>query len=219
MMCRNHPQSPAVTSCSGCGSPLCAECAVALDDGPWCTECLSTAVAALEIRRRRRQSALAAALLSLIPGAGHMYLGLIGKGFALMGILFASIFLIILYSAVTGMYWMTAYLVPTLIVLFVSYALFDSLSAIDAIRSGKDPHGNDDELMRFVWEHIFLNGRFSGYVLLVAGIMGVLELFARPLSIYFHDAVGAELSVPAIAIPVVLLILGIVLIRRSARRR
>jgi TM2 domain-containing membrane protein YozV len=218
MMCRNHPQSPAVTSCSGCGSPLCAECAVALDDGTWCTECLSVAVAALEIRRKRRQNALAAALLSLIPGAGHMYLGLLGKGFALMSILFASIFLIILYSAVTGMYWMTAYLVPVLIVLFVSYALFDSLAVVDAIRSGRDAGSSDDEIMRYVWGHIFLNGRFSGYVLAVAGIVGVLEIFARPLSTYFHGAIGVDLSVPAIAIPVVLLILGIVLIRRSARR-
>ena len=34
---------------------------------------------------------LAAACLSVIPGAGHMFLGLIGKGFALMGLLVVTL--------------------------------------------------------------------------------------------------------------------------------
>ena len=83
---------------------------------------------------------LAAALLSIIPGAGHMFLGLIGKGFALMGLLIASVFLIILYSDATGMYWMTAFLIPALGVLFLSYAVFDAMAISDARRSGRDLH-------------------------------------------------------------------------------
>ena len=67
-----------------------------------------------------------------------MFLGLIGKGFALMGLLIVTLFLIILYSDSTGMYWITAYLIPTLCVLFLSYAVFDAMAIADAQRSGRE---------------------------------------------------------------------------------
>ena len=116
MKCSNHPKSDAVAECAECGRPFCAECIVAST---------SEAGAGTALRgswRTREQGArvhpgwrkLAAALLSIVPGRGHMFLGLIGKGFALMGLLIASVFLVILYSDATGMYWMTAYLVPAL---------------------------------------------------------------------------------------------------------
>lgn len=218
MTCRNHPNAEAVAACACCRSPICRECAVVLDEGVWCRDCLGAAAASYARSPARRQNRLVAALLSIIPGVGHMYLGMIGKGFALLGILLAAIFLVILYSATTAMYWITAYLVPSLVVLFLSYAIFDAIAAADLARAGRDPASGDDAIMRFVWERIFLNGRFAGYVLLVAGVIGLLDLIARPLARFLHAALAFDLPASALVIPIVLLLAGIYMVRKGSPR-
>jgi TM2 domain-containing membrane protein YozV len=166
----------------------------------------------------RRPSRWVAGLLSIIPGAGHMYLGQIGKGFSLMGLLFASIFLIILYSSSTGQYWMTAYLVPTLSVLFLSYAIFDSLAIVDALRSGRDRGEEDDPTMKAVWERVLLNRRTFGWVLLVAGAVGLLGIVSRPLDALVRDRLGIDLPLMSLVVPAVLLAIGASLLRKGRRR-
>jgi hypothetical protein len=122
--------------------------------------------------------------LSIIPEAGHMYLGLIGKGFALMGLLIASIFLVILYSDSTGMYWMTAYLI----------------------------------LMMTIWETVLLNRRATGYVVLVAGVVGVLNLLDASLGRIVREWLSLEVPITAFfVIPVVLVIFGSFLLRKGKR--
>ena len=59
-----------------------------------------------------------------------------------MGLLIVTLFLVILYSDSTGMYWITAYLVPTLCVLFLCYAVFDAMAIADAQRSGREAAQN-----------------------------------------------------------------------------
>jgi hypothetical protein len=162
---------------------------------------------------------LAAALLSIVPGAGHMFLGLIGKGFALMGLLIASIFLIILYSDATGMYWMTAYLVPTLGVLFLSYAVFDVMAISDARRSGRELPSTDDDTMKAVWERVLMNRRTGGWVLLISGIVGILHLFGEPFSRWTAAQFSVSLPVSGLVIPVLLLVLGILLLKRSRKEK
>lgn len=218
MKCSNHPTVEATVTCDRCGRALCDECRVEINGRFWCSECLAAAVdRAFDRRRRWRSSKLAAALLSIFPGAGHMYLGLIGKGFALMGFLFSAIFLVILYSASTGMYWITAYLIPTLAVLFLSYAVFDSIAVAEAIRSGEAADSVEDPIMERIWAHILLNPRTAGYVILVAGIIGLIDLFSRPLDRLLRQSLSVNFSITALIIPVVLVVIGGVLLRRSRR--
>jgi TM2 domain-containing membrane protein YozV len=160
---------------------------------------------------------LAAGLLSVVPGAGHMFLGLIGKGFALMGLLIVSVFLIILYSDATGMYWMTAYLIPALGILFLSYAVFDAMSIADARRSGRESAGADDDTMKALWERVLLNRRTLGWVLFVAGAVGVLQLFAEPFNRWTMAVLSFSFPLTALVVPVILLIIGIVLLKRGRR--
>jgi TM2 domain-containing membrane protein YozV len=166
----------------------------------------------------RRPSRLIAGLLSIVPGAGHMYLGQIGKGFSLMGLLIASIFLIILYSSSTGLYWITAYLVPTLSVLFLSYAIFDSLAIADALRSGRDRGEEDDPTMKAVWERVLLNRRTFGWVLLVAGAVGLLGIASRPLDALVRERLGIDLPLMSLVVPAVLLAIGASLLMKGRRR-
>jgi len=219
MTCSNHPKTTAVADCAECGRSFCAACIVELDQRSWCRDCLSRIVSRTGAGARVHPGwrKLAAALLSIVPGAGHMFLGLIGKGFALMGLLFASIFLIILYSAATGMYWMTAYLIPTLCVLFLSYAVFDSMAISDAQRSGRELPATDDETMKAVWEKVLMNRRTGGWVLVVAGIVGILHMFSEPLNLWTRAVLAISFPITGLVIPVILLVLGILLLQRSRR--
>jgi TM2 domain-containing membrane protein YozV len=221
MTCSNHPKTAAVATCAECGRPFCAECSIELDQRSWCRDCLARIVSkrGTDARVHPGWRKLAAALLSIIPGAGHMFLGLIGKGFALMGLLIASVFLIILYSDATGMYWMTAFLIPALGVLFLSYAVFDAMAISDARRSGRDLTTADDDTMKAVWERVLMNRRAGGWVLLIAGIVGILHLFSEPFSRWTMAQFSLSFPIAGLVIPVLLLIIGILLLRRSRKEK
>jgi len=221
MKCVHHPRSEAVAACAGCGKPICAACAVQIDERTWCRDCLSRIVAREGTGARVHPGwrKLAAGLLSIIPGAGHMFLGLIGKGFVLMGLLIVSIFLVMLYSDATGMYWMTAYLIPTLGVLFLSYAVFDAMAIADARRSGREPAPTDDETMKAVWERVLLNRRTIGWVIVLAGIVGLLRLVSEPFARWTQTWLSVGFPLTALVIPLILLILGILLLKRGRKEK
>lgn len=216
MTCANHPRVEAQQCCEKCGKNLCAECAVDIGGRPWCTNCLETLVAASTgpaSRLTHPSSRIVAGLLSIIPGAGHMYLGFIGKGFALMALLFSSAFLVVLYSDATGMYWMTAYLVPTIGMLLLSYAVFDALAIAEALQAGRKPQS--DPIMDVFTERVLLNRKTGGWAILVAGIVGLLDLFEGAIRSFVRSAVGKDVPVTAFVVPVVLLIVGIRLLSKK----
>ena len=216
MKCANHPRVEADRVCERCRKSLCAECVVDVGGRPWCTACLEEIVVASTgpgSRATHPSSRLVAGLLSIIPGAGHMYLGSIGKGFALMGLLVASVFLVILYSDSTGMYWMTAYLVPTISLLLLSYAVFDSLAIAEALRAGRKPQS--DPTMDIVTERVLLNRRTGGWAILVAGIVGLLDLLEKAIGSLVRSALGIDVPVTAFVVPVVLLVIGIRLLAKG----
>jgi hypothetical protein len=219
MTCINHPKTAAVADCAECGRSFCAACIVELDQRSWCRDCLSKIVSRTGAGARVHPGwrKLAAALLSIVPGAGHMFLGLIGKGFALMSLLIASIFLIILYSTATGMYWMTAYLIPTLCVLFLCYAVFDSMAISDARRSGREISAAEDETMKAVWEKVLGNRRTGGWILVIAGIVGILHIFSEPLNLWTRTMLAISFPIMGLVIPMILLVLGILLLQRSRK--
>ncbi len=163
----------------------------------------------------RKPNRWVAGLLSIVPGTGHMYLGQIGKGLSLMGLYFALVFVVILYSYSTGMYWMTAYLVPTLSALFLSYAVFDALAIAEARRAGRER--GDDPVMQGVWERLLLNRRTFGWVLLTAGTVGLLGLVARPLDALVRDRLGIDLPLMSLVMPALLLAVGAALLRKGRR--
>ncbi len=168
--------------------------------------------------RPRHANRWVAAGMSVIPGLGHMYLGLIGKGFALMGLLFLSVFVVILYSDATGMYWMTAYLVPTLCTLFLSYAVFDSLAIARAMASGREPSAATDPAMEAIWEKVLLRRGTFGWVLVVGGAIGLLRVFSGPIDEAVRATLGVQFPVMGLVVPAIMLGIGIRLLRRQARR-
>jgi TM2 domain-containing membrane protein YozV len=224
MKCVNHPRAEASATCATCGRSFCGDCLVELRGRPWCVSCLEGLAARAEAPAApagagpHRSNRLVAAALSIIPGAGHMYLGLIGKGFALMGLLIASAFVVIVYSASTGMYWITAYLVPCIGVLLLSYAVFDSLAVADAKHAGRQRE--PDPTMDLIAERVLFNSRTAGWAVLVAGIVGVLDVFEKTLGALLRSLLGLDVPVTALVVPVVLLAIGVrLLVRGRGGRR
>jgi hypothetical protein len=218
MKCAYHGNAASVAACAGCGKPLCGECAVDLGGGAWCRDCLSDLVKSREVHPAAPvhgafSRKLLAMLLSIVPGVGHMFLGQLGKGFAMMGLLFASIFLVILYSDSTGMYWLTAYLIPTLCALFLSYAVFDSREIASGRSTDRDP------TMKAIQDRFLMNGRTFGFVLLIAGIVGILNIFAAPLNLLLRGALGVDMPATAIVVPVILTAGGIYLLWKGRKLR
>jgi TM2 domain-containing membrane protein YozV len=216
MKCTNHPRADAVASCERCGKDLCEDCVVRIGSRPWCGPCLEEIVLASSSAPRRASrpsSSLVAGLLSIVPGAGHMYLGLIGKGFAILGLLLASVFLVVLYSDATGMYWMTAYLAPSIGLLLLSYAVFDSLAIAESLRAGRAPRG--DPTMDAIAERVLLNRRTGGWTILLAGVVGILHFLDKAIGQALRSSLGIDVPVAAFVVPAVLLVIGIRLLAKG----
>lgn len=81
MNCANHEQTPAVAVCSKCERPLCESCAIHWKDAILCKRCLETGKLNAPKESRLRKSPALAAILSLGPGLGQIYVGYYMRGF------------------------------------------------------------------------------------------------------------------------------------------
>lgn len=143
-------------------------------------------------------------LFSLLPGAGHMYLGLMRRGIEIMLAFFGSIFIIAntLRLGELG--------VPLSIVIFF-YSLFDALHLGRSIRRGEDVEDNN-----FIK---ISNQAISGYHMGI-GIMiiGLLFLLDR-LRIYAYPYISPQLygSLERSIAPLLIMGIGIYLIIKSRK--
>lgn len=140
MKCHNHPETETETTCNICQSPICEECTVTLGGKNYCTTCLEAKVhggdesdtavhqvfnSDFKPVQNNKRSAFSVLVLSLIPGGGYMYLGLMNRGLQAL-VLF---FLIIFVSTLTHL----ALLILALPVLMF-YAIFDALQLAGRMR-------------------------------------------------------------------------------------
>jgi hypothetical protein len=92
MNCAIHSDIPAVAVCSGCGRALCESCAIHYRGAVTCKLCLEAGA-----KRKRRafgKSTGWAAVFSLMPGLGQVYVGYYLRGFIFAIIAFGIIALL-----------------------------------------------------------------------------------------------------------------------------
>lgn len=86
MKCHAHPDATAVRSCHACLQPLCKACSQDVLGSFFCSTCLTDRLAigrsAPPPPLPRLKSPFLAGLLSLIPGLGQVYVGLVTRGIA-----------------------------------------------------------------------------------------------------------------------------------------
>lgn len=73
--------------------------------------------------------------------------------------------------------------------------------------------------MKSIWERVLLNTRTLGWVVFLAGVVGVLHLFAEPFSRGTLAMLSVSYPLNALVIPVLLLVFGILLLKRSRKEK
>jgi hypothetical protein len=164
MKCTNHSELDAVDICTNCGQPVCNKCIVTLGDKNYCRPCLEKKVASIP-EKMETKSKFIAFVLSLLPGCGYLYLGLMKRGLQAMVIFFGTIF----FSVMIQMDELTALVLP---VIFF-YTVFDTQQFVKKINYGC--HVEDRELFDWgIWEN---KRSIIGVGLILMGVLGLAKNF------------------------------------------
>lgn len=107
-------------------------------------------------------------VLSIVPGAGHMFIGLMKKGLILMSLFFFMIFF---------MGWLHMSLFLFIIPVIWFYSFFDAFHFMKAEGSYKDVFNKEDFKMTF----FNIKHKWIGWGLIGAGLLVVLQRIVFPL--------------------------------------
>jgi len=198
MKCANHPETEAVDICPVCRRPICPDCAVNLAGKNYCRPCLEKKVAHLS-HRPGAKSRFWAFMLSLVPGGGYFYLGLMKRGLQTMVVFFGAIFI----SAMTHIEPLAAFVVP----IMVFYSIFDTQQLLSRMNEGQAVE--DKEL--FDWGRWENKRGLIGGALILLGLLALLE----NLMPFYINLYAVQRFIPS------LVIIGIgayILYRNTARK-
>jgi hypothetical protein len=154
--CAYHLDRPVQAICSTCGRPICDLCAVDLSGQVYCKPCLE-----VKVRKPARDIHSGARfLLSLVPGVGHLYMGLVQRGMQfLLGWAAGWVLLTILFPPLLGVW----------IPLAIFYSVFDAREAHLRLAQGlevEDKGFVDPKTLQLQWNH-----RYVAYVLVGIGAL------------------------------------------------
>ncbi len=218
MNCRNHSEREATQICIHCGKPICDECSINIKGKNYCAECLETFInIASNNSGIHKKNKILTFFLGFIPGVSHMYLGLINKGLALMGLLFVSLFLAIFFSDSSTLYWFPGFFIPTFSLLFISYSIFDSLAIVDRINSGELKYDESWYELSAIKQKIFAGKKTIGIIMIGIGLIILFSIIIKPLETVIMDNLNINISLTSLIIAVVLVILGILFIRKGKK--
>jgi glucan phosphoethanolaminetransferase (alkaline phosphatase superfamily) len=197
MDCLNHPGTEATDICLYCQQPVCSQCSVILSGKNYCKACLEKKVDPPAINYGHKNKFLAF-LLSLVPGAGYYYLGLMRKGLQAMVVFFGAIFI----SGMANLDFLAAFVVPVMIF----YSVFDTQQLLNRMIAGEPVE--DREL--FDW------GSWKGKQSLVGGALIVIGLFAllNSLAPYFIDFHRISRIVP----PLLIIGIGVYILYKNTKK-
>jgi len=186
MKCVNHPEAEAEALCTNCNTPICRDCRIMLRDRDYCRSCLEEKVGGIKYSALDNKSPLFAFLLSLVPGAGYMYLGLMNRGLQTLILFFGTIFV----ADITNI-GIVSLVIPVL----MFYSIFDTLQIVRNIRQGivvedrplVDLGGCPD------WQN------YVGYFLLGIGVLALINNYIPYLSNYgvMHRLISPLLIIAA----------------------
>lgn len=131
--------------------------------------------------------------LSIIPGAGHMYLGYQKKGLFLMGIFFFSIFF---------MGWLGISMLLFLLPLIWFYSFFDAMHIVD---------DSKDEIEDLDFSLPAVKPEWIGFGLIGLGIVIILERILFPLIDY-----KIRSYIQTSVVSLIFIVLGVYILRKNA---
>ncbi|HBV98939.1 MAG TPA: hypothetical protein DEF36_18120 [Desulfotomaculum sp.] len=194
MECLNHPGTEATDICLECSQPVCSQCSVLLSDKNYCKTCLEKKVSRPAITYGQKRKFLAF-ILSLVPGAGYFYLGLMKRGLQAMVLFFGSIFL----GGMANLSFLPAFVVPVMIF----YSVFDTQQLLSRMNAGELVE--DREL--FDWGNWESKRSLIGAALIILGLLALLNNLA-PYFINYH-------LIGKIAPPIIIVGIGVYILYRN----
>lgn len=194
MKCVNHPEIEAEALCVNCHAPVCGECRVTLEDRDYCQSCLVENVEFFNKGFNKNVNMFWALLLSLIPGAGYMYLGLMNRGLQTM-IIFFGIFFIQATIHLDIIYFM----VPV-----IFYSIFDTRQLARKMCEGNVVE--DIPLVDIGKYHNWQN--MLGYILIGIGVLALVENFVPSFIPW---------TIRQMASPVIIIALGVFILYKNLK--
>lgn len=197
MKCSNHPETEAVDICPFCSRPVCEHCVVGLSGKNYCRVCLEERIKVLPGNAGTKNRFLAF-ILSLLPGGGYLYLGLMKRGMQTLILFFGSIFI----SDMARLDHLIAFVVPVLIF----YSVFDTQQLLRRMNDGLPVE--DREL--FDWGTWESKRSMIGAGLLILGLFALVNNLS-PFIIPYH-------MLNRIIPPLLIMGIGVYILYRSTRK-
>lgn len=164
--CVIHPEGEATGLCAECGKPHCSECLVQVGAVSYCKTCLAGRLQ----RPVRPISGFGRFVLSMIPGLGHLYMGLFNRGFQVMAAAVAGAVVGIVLRAPIVLFWILG---------CVAYSIFDAREAHLRIVQGLEVR---DQLL-FDWKFNW-NNKWVAYALVGFGLLLLYRSLVHDLLSY-----------------------------------
>lgn len=235
MNCKIHGDREAVTQCAGCGSNICEDCAVHLDKGIFCKNCVSRMASANNSAGYAQRRGYAPAppptinnyyhpdpagsrsrggvngfflfCLSAIPGLNYMYMGLMKRGMA-----FLSTFFLLISIGTFFNFPFFAFA----IFIEMCYSFFDGFAIRRKMLMGVEVQDNVDDIIPF-----FINNKkilaFGGVTLvgLVFFKKGLMLFERMCIGLFGHESYWTFYSLFSNLIGICIVACGIYIIYRA----
>ncbi|MFZ5827572.1 MAG: B-box zinc finger protein [Bacillota bacterium] len=203
MNCAYHHDREVRGICSSCGRPVCEECLVDLNGAPYCKTCLIVRVQ----RPAREINGFIRFVLSVAPGVGHLYMGLINRGLQFfMGTVLGGIVLGMLFPGLLGLYIPAA----------IFFSIFDAREVHLRLAQGLDVEDKgfvDMKAMPFEW-----NQKHVGYGLVALGGLALWRvMFGDMLRLIFPNQwYHIRDMVNGMTLGVIAILAGVWLLKRNS---
>lgn len=199
MKCVHHKEQEAVAVCLTCHQPVCGTCLIELGGKQYCSTCLEKQVVNKATVGLRGKGSFLAFILSLFPGVGYLYLGLMRRGLQTMVVFYGTIFLAVALNFEA----ITALVLP--VIMF--YTVFDTLQLLKQINEGQSV---EDKLL-------FETGCLEERKGMIGGgliVIGAIALLNNLLPHFFAYHYYLSRVIPAVLI----ITLGVYILVRNGRR-
>lgn len=206
MNCAYHQDREVRAICSSCGRPVCAECLVELSGQPYCKACLTARVQ----RPVREINGFVRFILSIAPGFGHLYMGLVNRGLQFfVGTILGGILL--------------AMLIPVLLPLYIAAAIFFSIfDAREAhLRMAQGLEVPDQGFVDLKNLSTRVGHREIGWGLIILGALALWRVVSYELArlIWVNRWWEVRAALNGMALGIVFVAAGIWLLRRNQVKR
>lgn len=203
MNCAYHFDREVRGICSSCGRPVCETCLVDLNGQPYCKGCLVNRVH----RPTREINGFIRFMLSVAPGIGHLYMGLINRGLQFfMGTILGAIVLGMVFPDLLGLYIPAA----------IFFSIFDAREVHLRIGQGlevEDKGFVDMKAIPFEW-----NQRYFGYGLVGLGSLALWRVLMNDLIrvIFPHNWYQVRDAFNGMTLGVLAILAGVWLLKRNS---